>query len=173
MSDKVVVYTNSIHRDDRGTIFTIYPPENGGFKRLFCEDKQSISQTNVLRGFHGDFVTGKLITSLKGMCHLFYMSLNEKDEDYLKINHIELNELLGTVIFLPKGYINAHFVPYGSGECHFYYKLTSPYNLQNQISIRWDSVGYDWGNINPILSDRDKNSQTLEQYLESVNGKKN
>lgn len=175
--NKVVIYQVEKHFDDRGEIFTIYPPKDGSFKRLFCEDKISVSDNNVLRGFHGDFVTGKLIACVNGACNLVYMSLNEGDNDYLKPQNIWLEgdgDKL-TAVFLPKGYINAHYNPESINkyECYFYYKLTSPYNLQNQISIRWDSVGYDWGSINPILSERDKKSQTLQQYLESVNGKKN
>lgn len=177
MSDKVVVYDNSVFEDSRGKIYTIYPPENGGFKRLFCETKVAESKIRVLRGFHGDFVTGKLITCLSGVCNLVYFSIDEKSEDYLKVNSIILSgEHDNKAIFLPKGYVNAHYVPVVEGDntgCLFFYQLTSPYNLQNQISIRWDSVGYDWGSINPILSERDKKSQTLQQYLESVNGKKN
>ena len=167
--EKPIIYSNSVHTDERGDIYTIYPPEDGSFKKLFCEDKCSFSKKGVLRGFHGDFVTGKLITCLSGSCQFVYMSINEGSDDYLKPQCMVLDRWTGISVFLPKGYVNAHLA--FTDDCLFFYKLTSPYNLKNQVSIRWDSVFDGWDCKSPILQDRDRNAQTLQEYLDSVTGK--
>ena len=33
---------------------------------------------------------------------------------------------------------------------------------KDDVGIRWDSFGYDWGIKSPILSDRDKNLPSFE-----------
>lgn len=45
------------------------------------------------------------------------------------------------------------------------YKLTSVYAPDNDVGIRWDSFGLDWGVDGPIVSERDRSHPTLSNFI--------
>jgi dTDP-4-dehydrorhamnose 3,5-epimerase len=51
------------------------------------------------------------------------------------------------------------------------YKCTAIYNSKGESGIRWNdpSIGIKWPVSDCILSEKDQNSQTLSQWLASVN----
>ena len=69
-----------IFQDYRGEIWTIYSDEFTRYK--FVQDKISISRFGVLRGFHGDSQTAKLITCLSGQFQLVVVDLRKNSKTY-------------------------------------------------------------------------------------------
>jgi len=45
------------------------------------------------------------------------------------------------------------------------YKLTSVYAPDNDVEIRWDSFGLDWGVDGTIVSERDSSHPTLSNFI--------
>jgi dTDP-4-dehydrorhamnose 3,5-epimerase-like enzyme len=66
--------------DDRGEIWTIHSQEYCGYK--FVADKMSVSRFGVLRGFHGDAHTAKLISCLNGYMQLALLDLRKDSLTY-------------------------------------------------------------------------------------------
>ena len=69
--------------EDRGNIYTIF--DDSDFNVKFVQDKISKSNQGVIRGFHGDDKTWKLITCLYGRVKLvtYDVDKDEKQEYFL------------------------------------------------------------------------------------------
>ena len=77
-----MIYRVSKYFEDRGSLYTIY--DHNDFSIDFVQDKISKSNQGVIRGFHGDDKTWKLITCLYGRLKLITYDV-DKDikEEYI------------------------------------------------------------------------------------------
>tara|TARA_R110002110_G_scaffold35062_7_gene118681 strand:- start:3544 stop:4077 length:534 start_codon:yes stop_codon:yes gene_type:complete len=154
-----------IFRDSRGEIWTIYTKTNHDYK--FVQDKLSVSKYGVLRGFHGDSDTVKLISCLSGKMQLAVADLRRESGTYGNVKTFCLSEESPYVIIVPAGCVNAHLVL--SEKCLFYYKWSCPYQgPSNQVTISWNDpkLNIDWDITDPTLSERDRNGTSCENvYL--------
>jgi len=142
-------------QDYRGEIWTVYSEEY--VDSSFVADKVTISRFGVLRGFHGDPYTAKLITCLSGQMQFAVLDLRENSPTYGNVENLIISDNEPTVVFVPAGCVNAHLSL--SDKCVFYYKWSKEYNgPESQVTVSWDDpdVGIDWVIKNPILSERDK-----------------
>jgi dTDP-4-dehydrorhamnose 3,5-epimerase len=156
------LYRRSIHREHRGDIFRIW--EAGQFGVEFVEDKVSISHKGVVRGFHGDDCTHKMITCLFGRVQLIAYSLKTKTR-----YEWELDDNTYDSVLLPPYFLNAHQCL--SHSCVFHYKISDPYDLKNQWSVRYNDkelVPNGWKLEPTIVSDRDRNSPSLTDFLKAT-----
>ena len=65
MFKDIKIINNKNFRDFRGLLWTSW--KKGNFKKIkFNHDKFSLSKRNTLRGFHCDFKSWKMITSVYG-----------------------------------------------------------------------------------------------------------
>ena len=151
--------------ENRGSLYTIY--EHKDFNIDFVQDKISKSYQGVIRGFHGDDITWKLITCLYGRLKLITYDV-DKDikEEYI----LDGDSKDSVSILVPPRVLNAHQCL--SSHCIFHYKWSHYYSgPENQ----W-SVYYNDSDINPcwnkefasIISDRDKSSPSLKELKEWI-----
>ena len=105
-------------QDFRGEIWTVYSEEYSDLK--FVADKVTISGFGVLRGFHGDPYTAKLITCLSGQMQFSVVDLREDSETYGNSETFFVSDNEPKIIFVPAGCVNAHLSL--SDKCVFYYK---------------------------------------------------
>ena len=83
MSLKVKIFKNSSFKDHRGFYWTTW--KKGIFsKKKFNHDKFSVSKKNVLRGFHCDFKSWKLVTCVFGKVFFVVADMEKKSKNYLK-----------------------------------------------------------------------------------------
>lgn len=144
-----------IFQDYRGEIWTIYSDEFTRYK--FVQDKISISRFGVLRGFHGDSQTAKLITCLSGQFQLVVVDLRKNSKTYGNSEIFMLSDCEPRVVIVPEGCVNAHLCL--SDQCIFFYKWTQGYRgPEAQITVAWNdlSINAPWMIACPIVSDRDK-----------------
>ena len=142
--------------DFRGDIWTLYT--DCDFLPKFAEDKISVSKKGVLRGLHGDSEIDKLILCLHGDIQLGVLDLREDSPTYGNTQMFDLNDRVGTAIFVPAGCVNGHLCL--SEKCVFYYKWSKIYNgADKQVTIKWDDpdLSLDWKIKDPIMSPRDMN----------------
>jgi len=142
--------------DNRGKIWTTYGIND--FLPEFVEDKITISYKDVLRGLHGDALTGKLITCIGGELQLAIADMRRKSSTYASTHMITLNDKEPLSIYIPPGCINGHLCL--SDECIFLYKWTRGYEgPHEQVTISWNDPDLDfrWSIQDPILSERDQN----------------
>jgi dTDP-4-dehydrorhamnose 3,5-epimerase len=150
-----------IFEDYRGEIWTVYSEDYCDYK--FVADKITISNKGVLRGFHGDPYTAKLITCLSGKFQLAVVDLREGSQTYGNVDNFIISDNEPSIVIVPEGCVNAHLCL--SEKCVFYYKWSEQYRgSENQATIAWDDpkIGVNWAIKNPILSERDKNGTSFD-----------
>jgi dTDP-4-dehydrorhamnose 3,5-epimerase len=117
----------------------------------FVQDDISISHENVLRGFHGDQETWKLISCPYGSIYVATVS-----PEGLACG-VRL-DTLRCQLLVPPRYGLAHLVL--SESAIFAYKQSTYYHPESQFTIPWNHPAIDvaWPvRGEPILSDRDAN----------------
>tara|TARA_B100000989_G_C19530468_1_gene469440 strand:- start:1647 stop:2141 length:495 start_codon:yes stop_codon:yes gene_type:complete len=127
------------------------------FKKIkFLQDDFSISKKNVLRGFHGDSKTWKLVSCVHGSFDLVVINYNRLSKQYLKTVKFKLSDKKYEQILIPPKFGNAHLVK--SKKAIFHYKQSTYYNRTGQFTIKWNDprLKLKWSIKKPILSKRDK-----------------
>lgn len=156
----VLAIAPSVAFDARGTVHTLHSALYDMLGVKFVEDKISVSRLNVLRGFHGDFRTGKLLGCLHGSLQLAVLDARRDSHTYGRHDRFVLDDRDFTQVYVPPGVFNAHLCC--SNSCILWYKLTAPYEgPQAQATIAWDSVV--WPISEPILSTRDQHGSSLAE----------
>lgn len=145
-------------RDHRGAYLEIY--DDALYRKLgisvkFVQDDYSRSFKRVLRGFHGDNKTWKLITCPFGRIYLVVVNADRKSKDFGKWESFVLSDEDHIQILVPPKHGLAHLVL--SDEAIFHYKQSTHYDPKNQFTYRWDDKRFcvRWPVKNPILSRRD------------------
>ena len=150
------IITPDIYRDYRGEYTEIYNEEqfsNELNKFKFVQDDISLSYKNVLRGFHGDDRTWKLISCLYGRFQFVVIDYRPDSPTFKKSMSMVLDDKLRQQVLVPPEFGNAHLCL--SDTCLFHYKQTSYYTgAENQFTISWKQFN-GWAIDNPILSERD------------------
>jgi dTDP-4-dehydrorhamnose 3,5-epimerase len=177
--DTLLLITPSVFVDDRGEYIELYNiselrqhfpiPEYIEFIQKpfylipsFLQDDISISKKGVLRGFHGDDETWKLISCLYGNIFVAIVNFDKSHEFYLRHYSFTLDDFNRNMILVPPKHGLAHLVI--SEKAIFWYKQTTYYSgPENQFTLRWDDpkIGVDWPINNPILSTRDSGATLL------------
>ena len=163
MNDLVLNRTK--HYEKRGNQYTFYQKNDLGVD--FVQDKISKSHQGVIRGFHGDNKTWKLITCVHGKIKFVTYDIDTSvKKDYI----LDSDDSYSKSIVLPPRTLNAHQCL--SLSCIFLYKLseyyTSPddqwsvYFNDSEINPSWEE-GY-----KPIISDRDLNAKSLKELRNNV-----
>ena len=149
-----------ISNDVRGNIYSTFHNDFfNSYKKSFKHDKFSKSRKNVLRGFHGDTKSTKLITCVYGEILQVVIDYRKESPTYLSSYSCNLSEGCGISLMIPPGVLNGYLVL--SNEAIYHYKLSYDgeyIDAEDQISVKWNSseIRFKWPIRNPILSDRDK-----------------
>ena len=156
---KEIKYFNSkVFKDSRGKIWTSW--DKDFFRNIrFNLDKFTTSKKNVLRGFHGDTKSWKLVTCLKGEILSVIVDYRKNSKNYLKYTSIKMSEKNRISVLIPPNFLNSWLCI--SKECLYQYKYSfkGKYNdVKDQISIKWNDpkINFRWPIKKPILSKRDK-----------------
>lgn len=143
--------------DKRGIYWTSWKKKR--YNIDFNHDKFSLSKKNVLRGFHGDKKSYKLISCVYGK--IFFVIINNipSSSEYLKYSTMILTPKNRLQILIPPNFLTGHLVLSKESVLHykFSYKGTYP-DVKQQISMKWNDnrINIRWPITNPILSKRDK-----------------
>ncbi|MAD58628.1 MAG: dTDP-4-dehydrorhamnose 3,5-epimerase [Porticoccus sp.] len=158
----VYILKPSISEDIRGNIWTSFLKEE--VEKLlpddlyFKHDKFSESKYNVLRGFHGDNKSWKLVTCVFGEIYQVVADFREGSPTFMKWEKMVINKSNQILILIPPGIGNAYYV--SSSKAVYHYKLAYKgeyFDTNNQFTRSWDNkdLNVDWPVKKPILSSRD------------------
>tara|TARA_R110000787_G_scaffold14880_4_gene45781 strand:- start:194 stop:697 length:504 start_codon:yes stop_codon:yes gene_type:complete len=153
--------------EKRGNIYTIYDSREMPVECNFVQDKVSKSNQGVIRGFHGDNKTWKLISCLQGLVKLVTYNIDTNEK---RVYLLDGDSHEATSVLVPPRTLNAHQCL--SQNCIFHYKWSEFYTAPDE---QW-SVHYNDLDISPqwqkglhaIISDRDMNSQSLRELQKNV-----
>jgi dTDP-4-dehydrorhamnose 3,5-epimerase len=77
------IIQNPTFKDQRGQLWTTW--KKGMFNKIkFNHDKFSLSKKDTLRGFHCDFKSWKMVTSVYGKFIFIAIDMRKKSKNYLK-----------------------------------------------------------------------------------------
>lgn len=154
----VIYYITKDHSDNRGKIWTSWYMDD--FKKInFKLDKFTVSKKNVLRGFHGDSKTWKLVSCVKGKVLNVLVDYRDKKKKNLPFEEIYLSENDNIHILIPPMVLNSWLSLSKESLYHYKFAFKGTYNdINKQISLKWNSekINYSWPISKPILSNRDK-----------------
>jgi len=155
--------------DFRGSFLELYKKDTykneiqqaTGFDIDFVQDNASTSTKHVLRGFHGDSVTWKLITCLKGRIYFVVLNYDKESPYYLKHQGFTLSDKNGLQLLIPPNSAGAQLVM--SDYAILHYKQSQYYNRASQFTVLWNDerLGVHWPINNPILSERDTHGDNI------------
>ncbi len=158
--DGLVVIETFYSSDTRGSFTKTYHSgvfHEQGIHPEFHEFFASRSGPNTLRGMHFQlppFHHDKLVFVLKGSITDVVLDLRKDYKTYGSFFEIALSESNRTALFIPAGM--AHGFLSLEPETLVCYLTTSVHSPAYDTGILWNSFGYSWDVLEPIISDRDQ-----------------
>ena len=155
---EVKIIKSTTFKDFRGEIWTKW--EKKFFKNIkFNLSKYTTSKKNVLRGFHGDKKSWKLVSCIKGEVLNVVVDYRKNSKNYLKFTSFVLSDKNKLSVLIPPKFLNSWLCL--SKDCIYSYDYSFKGNysdVKNQISVKWDNaeINFNWPIKKPILSFRDR-----------------
>lgn len=179
MSSNIEIYSEPLHnlfvlqsdifQDKRGEfhkIFNNHQLENLGLETTLHEIYYSVNKKHVIRGMHFQippFDHNKIVWISQGKIKDVVLDIRLNSPSYGKYFSIELNSYDGKFIYIPTGFAHGFIsledntiVNYAQSSCH---------EPSSDSGILYNSFGMDWGEINPIISDRDLNFVQFNEFI--------
>lgn len=156
----VLLLSPKMFRDERGFFRETYQKSRYQEKGIDCEfvqDNHSYSTQGTLRGMHFQRFPGqaKLITVVFGRIYDVVVDIRKDSPTFGKWEGVYLDDLSGEQLYIPVGF--AHGFCVMSDEAHVIYKVSTPYDPEEEKTFRFDDpeLGIDWPVEAPLLSERD------------------
>lgn len=168
--DDVVVLVPEIFQDNRGFFMETFRKdqfEGLGLPTSYVQDNHSRSIKGVVRGLHfqWDPPMGKLMRVPVGAAFLVAVDIRKGSPTLGKWAGVIASAENRRQVWAPAGFARGFCVLTDVAEIQ--YKCTGLYNNKGESGIRWDDpeIGINWPIQQPLLSNKDRNAQTLAQWL--------
>jgi dTDP-4-dehydrorhamnose 3,5-epimerase len=168
----VVVITPKVFPDDRGFFMETYREDHfrdAGLPVNFVQDNHSCSRRGVVRGLHFQWEppAAKLMRVTTGAAFLVAVDVRKGSPQFGEWYGVEITAENKKQLYAPAGFARGFCVLSDSAELQ--YKCTGLYNVKAESGILWNDpdVGIEWPLSDPILSEKDRNAQTLAQWAEN------
>ena len=164
----VYIINNFNASDDRGLFVKTFNKEvfeNNNLLFSVRESYFSISHKNAIRGMHFQLpphAHEKLVYVAQGSILDVVVDLRRESATYLKHISVELTVSNSKSIYIPKGCAHG-FKSLQDGTVTVY-NVSTEYEQLSDEGIHYDSLGFDWGVINPIISKRDVQFLKLNEF---------
>jgi dTDP-4-dehydrorhamnose 3,5-epimerase len=129
------------------------------------EEFYSISYKGVVRGMHFQLPPhdhDKLVYCTRGAVLDVLLDLRS-GSGYGRVAAVELSEDNLHEVFIPKGI--AHGFVALRDQTMMLYKTSTMHAPAADAGIRWDSFGFDWRGVNPVVSDRDAGHPAFAEFV--------
>ena len=123
------------------------------------------SKLNVIRAMHlqvGEMACEKIVSIIQGRVHDVILDIREDSRTYGKYFDIILDDEKPMALYIPIGC--AHGYKVLKDNSIVMYMATQLHSAKDDVGIRYDSFGFDWGLENPILSEKDQNLPPFGDY---------
>ena len=166
----VVVVVPDVFQDSRGFFMETFREDQCkalGLPSHFAQDNHSRSVKGVVRGLHfqWDPPMGKLMRVTMGSAFLVAVDIRKGSPTLGKWVGVEASAENRRQVWAPAGFARGFCVLSDIAEIQ--YKCTGIYNNKGESGIRWDDpkIGIEWPIQDVLLSEKDRNAQTLAQWL--------
>jgi dTDP-4-dehydrorhamnose 3,5-epimerase len=164
----VLVVEPKEFREPRGWLVENYSSARyaeAGMPAAFAQDNVSFSVPGVLRGLHFQFPVGqgKLVSILEGEVLDVAVDVRPDSPTFGKWVGVVLSGENHKQLWIPDGFAHGFVARKPSIMA---YKMTTPYDGPGQRSVLWsdEDLGIDWGEKNPLLSEKDAKAPRLRDY---------
>jgi dTDP-4-dehydrorhamnose 3,5-epimerase len=171
--DGVVVIEPRVFSDDRGFFVETYRVDryrDAGITLPFVQDNHSRSRRNVLRGLHLQlrFPQGKLVRAAAGRIWDVAVDISPRSPTFKQWFGVELSDDNHRQLYVPPGY--AHGFVVLSEQADVAYKCTDVYHPEDERGLLWNDpeLNIDWPVKGPIVSPRDAQNSSLEEFLRTL-----
>lgn len=170
----VVVLVPDVFEDSRGFFMETFREDQ--FKEMglpthFVQDNHSRSIKGTVRGLHFQWEPpmGKLMRVTLGTAFLVAVDIRKGSPTLGTWVGVTASAENRRQVWAPAGFARGFCVI--SEHAEIQYKCTGLYNNKAESGILWNdpAIGIEWPVGDPILSDKDRKAQTLEQWLGSSN----
>ena len=172
--DEIVVVVPDVHGDERGFFMETFRADHFralGLPGEFPQDNHSRSSRGVLRGLHFQWEPpmGKLMRVTSGAAFVVAVDIRKGSPTLGQWFGLEISAENKKQVWAPYGFARGFCAL--TDACEVQYKCTGIYNPQAesviyvadpQIGIRWP-----FDAATATISERDRNAQTLAQWLAS------
>jgi len=170
--EDVVVIVPDMFQDGRGFFSETFRADQFealGLPTRFVQDNHSRSAKAVVRGLHfqWDPPMGKLMRVTAGAAFLVAVDIRKGSPNLGKWAGIEASAENRRCVWAPAGFARGFCALADNTEIQ--YKCTGIYNSKAESAIRWNDpmVGIEWPLVDVVVSEKDRNARTLEQWLAS------
>jgi dTDP-4-dehydrorhamnose 3,5-epimerase len=128
------------------------------------EQYYSVSQKGVLRGMHFQkppHVHSKIVYCTSGTILDVALDLRIDSPTYGAHISLEISAESGNILYLPEGLAHGFYSLTGATVV---YNVSSVYNPESDAGVLWSSIGMDWPDPAPDLSERDTTFPNLEEF---------
>ncbi len=163
----------TLFEDSRGWFYESYNRNTyskNGITTEFVQENQSFSTKGVIRGLHlqkKPAEQAKLVTVITGKVLDVVVDLRPESKTFKQVYYCELDSVRRNYLLVPEGF--------GHGfaaleDTIFSYKCSNFYNKASETGIIWNDpdLQINWQTANPIVSEKDQQLQTLEQFLNKL-----
>jgi len=160
----LILINNISFKDNRGYFKELLKEKY--LNRKFPFLVMSFSKKNVIRGLHLQTKNsqGKFISVIKGKIFDVVVDLRKKSKTFGKSFSVILSEKNAKSIFIPPGF--AHGFCTLSDENYIVYSCTKYRDAKHETGIRFDdkNLKIRWPIKNPVMSKKDKNNLSLNEF---------
>jgi len=161
----LVIIKGVRHNDKRGYLREMVLEKK--IKQNFKFQITSVSRKNVLRGLHfqSKKPQGKLISVIKGEIFDVAVDIRKKSPTFGKNFSIRLSDKNCTSLFIPPGFAHGFLTLKKENiVCYSCTEYRSPKN-ERPLYYKDPKLKIKWPTKNPIVSEKDKNANNFEYYL--------
>lgn len=157
-----------VHKDERGQFIKAFQKSfltRYGLRGDFNESYSTVSHTNVLRGMHIQLPPGhgpKIVYCAEGRVMDVLLDLRKSSATYKKHLILHMNGETSDVFYVPEGVAHGFWVEKGPARVQYFQH--AEYAPELDTGIRWDKAGIDWPSCNPIVSKRDQEFPSLDDF---------
>ncbi len=167
----LLVISHQVFEDERGFFLEAYRQDQflaAGLPGQFVQLNHSRSVRGVVRGLHfqWDPPQGKLMRVTRGTALLVAVDIRKGSPTLGRWVATEVSAENKQQVWAPAGFARGFCVL--SQEAEVQYLCTALYNPQAESGIRWNDpqLAIPWPNLPPLLSKKDAEAQTLQQWLQ-------
>jgi len=168
----IAVVMPQVLGDERGFFMETYRADQFealGLPDNFVQDNHSRSLRGVLRGLHFQWEPpmGKLMRVTRGAAFLVAVDIRKGSPTLGKWFGLEVSAENKKQVWAPYGFARGFCAL--TDECEVQYKCTGVYNSKAESGIYFadPAIGIEWPVRDPIVSEKDRRAQTLQQWLAS------
>lgn len=157
-----------VFEDERGRLVKTFHADSFselGLSADFREEYYSVSRQGVLRGLHFQLPPHahvKCVTCLQGSLFDVVVDLRTRSPTYRQHYTVTLDDRECAMLYIPPGLAHGFYTL--SETALFLNRTTTVYNAAADTGIRWDSCDVDWPDAAPVLSEKDRDMQALDDF---------